>query len=89
VAFATGRYDLARTHARRYAEIFSQGAAEGLLLAARCALLSHEPDGAREELALVDGVGRRGRAIAEVLEGKASGIGTVVEMTPIGLGRRP
>jgi class 3 adenylate cyclase/tetratricopeptide (TPR) repeat protein len=63
VAFATGRYDLARTHARRYAEIFSQGAAEGLLLAARCALLSHEPDGAREELALVDGVGRRGRAI--------------------------
>jgi predicted metal-dependent phosphotriesterase family hydrolase len=30
-----------------------------------------------------------GRAIAEVLEGKARGIGTVVEMTPIGLGRRP
>ena len=26
---------------------------------------------------------------AEVLEGKATGIGTIVEMTPIGLGRRP
>jgi len=30
-----------------------------------------------------------GRAIAEVLEAKASGIGTIVEMTPIGPGRRP
>lgn len=30
-----------------------------------------------------------GRAIAEVLEAKASGIGTIVEMTPIGVGRRP
>ena len=29
------------------------------------------------------------RAIAEVLEAKASGVGTIVEMTPIGLGRRP
>jgi len=28
-------------------------------------------------------------AVAEVLEGRASGIGTIVEMTPIGLGRRP
>jgi phosphotriesterase-related protein len=29
------------------------------------------------------------KAIEEVLEGRASGIGTLVEMTPIGLGRRP
>ncbi len=29
------------------------------------------------------------RAIEEVLDGRASGIGTIVEMTPIGLGRRP
>ena len=29
------------------------------------------------------------RSIAEVLEGRASGIGTIVEMTPIGLGRDP
>ena len=29
------------------------------------------------------------KAIEEVLDGKASGIGTIVEMTPIGLGRRP
>ncbi len=29
------------------------------------------------------------RAVAEVLEGRASGIGTIVEMTPIGLGRNP
>ncbi|HEY6570159.1 MAG TPA: hypothetical protein VIZ22_07720 [Candidatus Limnocylindrales bacterium] len=29
------------------------------------------------------------RSIAEALEGKATGIGTIVEMTPIGLGRRP
>lgn len=29
------------------------------------------------------------RVIAEVLDGRASGIGTIVEMTPIGLGRRP
>ncbi|MEI7743971.1 MAG: aryldialkylphosphatase [Chloroflexota bacterium] len=29
------------------------------------------------------------RAIAEVEEGRASGLGTLVEMTPIGLGRRP
>ena len=29
------------------------------------------------------------RGIEEVLDGKASGIGTIVEMTPIGLGRNP
>lgn len=29
------------------------------------------------------------RSTAEVLEGKASGIGAIVDMTPIGLGRRP
>ncbi len=29
------------------------------------------------------------KAIEEVRDGKASGIGTIVEMTPIGLGRRP
>ncbi len=31
----------------------------------------------------------RARAIEEVLEGRATGIGTIVEMTPIGLGRDP
>jgi len=30
-----------------------------------------------------------GRSTAEALEGKASGIGAIVDMTPIGLGRRP
>ncbi len=29
------------------------------------------------------------RAIAEALDGRETGIGTIVEMTPIGLGRRP
>ena len=63
VAFATGRYDTARIQAHRFTELFSQGAAEGFLLAARCALLSRDLDGAREEFAQVDGIGRRGRAI--------------------------
>ncbi len=63
LAFATGRYDIARIGFRRFAEVFSQGAAEGLLLAARCALLSHDREGARAELAAVDGLGRRGRAM--------------------------
>jgi phosphotriesterase-related protein len=30
-----------------------------------------------------------GKAIEEVLDGRASGLGTIVEMTPIGLGRQP
>jgi 5-phospho-D-xylono-1,4-lactonase len=30
-----------------------------------------------------------GKAIEEALDGQATGIGTIVEMTPIGLGRRP
>jgi len=45
---------------------------------------------------LVDSPGLRGQeftdpdtSAAEVLDGKATGIGTIVEMTPIGLGRRP
>jgi 5-phospho-D-xylono-1,4-lactonase len=45
---------------------------------------------------LVDSPGLRGQeftdpaiSTAEVLDGKATGIGTIVEMTPIGLGRRP
>jgi len=29
------------------------------------------------------------KAVEEVLEGRATGIGTIVEMTPIGLGRDP
>ena len=61
--FAAGHYDIARIQAHRFTELFSQGAAEGFLLAARCALLSRELDGAREEFAQVDGIGRRGRAI--------------------------
>jgi class 3 adenylate cyclase/tetratricopeptide (TPR) repeat protein len=63
VAYVSGRYDVARTEAHRFAGIFSQGAAEGFLWAARCALLSNDPEAARQDLTLVDGIARRGRAI--------------------------
>ena len=63
IAFANGRFDVARTEAHRFAGIFSQGAAEGFLWAARCALLSNDAEAARQDLALVDGITRRGRAI--------------------------
>jgi class 3 adenylate cyclase/tetratricopeptide (TPR) repeat protein len=63
VAFATGRYEFSRTQSHRFAEVFPQGVAEGTLLAARCALLSRDAEGAGQDLATVDGTGRRGRAI--------------------------
>jgi tetratricopeptide (TPR) repeat protein len=63
VAFASGRYDVARPECLRFAGIFIQGAAEGFLWAARCALLSNDPEAARQDLALADGIARRGRAI--------------------------
>ena len=62
-AYATGRYAEARAEAGRYAEIFNQGAAEGLLWGARCALLSHDVGSARDDLDRVDAIERRGRAI--------------------------
>ena len=63
IAYASDRYDDARTQWHRFAEVFGQGAAEGFLLAARCALLAHKAEDARQDLARVDAVGRRGRAI--------------------------
>jgi tetratricopeptide (TPR) repeat protein len=62
-AYASGRYDVARTQWHRFAEIFAQGAPEALLLAGRCALLAGDSEGARGDLAQVDAIGRRGRAI--------------------------
>jgi class 3 adenylate cyclase/tetratricopeptide (TPR) repeat protein len=63
VAYAAGRYDVARTECHRFTEIFNQGAAEGLLWATRCALLSHDAKGARHDLDRADAIPRRGRAI--------------------------
>jgi tetratricopeptide (TPR) repeat protein len=62
-AYASGRYDVARTQWHRFAEVFAQGAAEGFLFAARCGLLAHKAEEARQDLARVDAIGRRGRAI--------------------------
>jgi class 3 adenylate cyclase/tetratricopeptide (TPR) repeat protein len=63
IAFANGRYDVARPECHRFAGIFAQGAAEGFLWAARCALLSRDPEGARQDLGQADAIPRRGRAI--------------------------
>ena len=62
-AYASGRYDVARTQWHRFADVFSQGALEAFLLAGRCALLARDSEGARGDLAKADAVGRRGRAI--------------------------
>ena len=58
VAFATGRYDLARTEYHRFGATFNQGAAEGFLWAARCALRSGDLEGARQDLDQVDAIER-------------------------------
>jgi len=63
LAFVTGRCDVARTEFHRAAAIMAQGAPDFFLLAARAALLSHDVEAARQDLAVVQRSGRRGRAI--------------------------
>ena len=63
VAFADGRYEMARSDIHDHVEIFAQGTLEGLLLAARLALMAGDLAGASADLARVDLQERRGRAV--------------------------
>jgi hypothetical protein len=63
VAFAAGRYDLARVRSHEYGGLLSQARAEAHLRGAHCALLAGDAAGVRDDLAIVDAIGRRGRAI--------------------------
>ena len=63
IALAAGRFDIARSEMPQIAEGFNQGSGEAFLYAARCALLAHDADGARHDLALVAATKRRGRAM--------------------------
>jgi tetratricopeptide (TPR) repeat protein len=64
IAFADGRYDLARTRNVEMGELFLQSRLEARLLAARCALLAGDVAAARDDLAMAGTVERRGRTIA-------------------------
>ena len=63
VAFAAGRYDLARARHHENGDLFSQARVEAYFAAARSALLSRDTVGARDDLAVVDALSRRGRVI--------------------------
>ena len=63
-AFADGTLSTAQKGARRYAEVWPQGGAEGWRLAARAAVWSGDVEGARADLAALEGLNRRGRGVA-------------------------
>ncbi len=63
VAFAEGRYDLARERAHTTGELFHQALLEARILAARCALLAGDRVAAGEDLAVAAASGRRGRTV--------------------------
>jgi tetratricopeptide (TPR) repeat protein len=63
IAFADGRFDVARREFLRFVEVFNPGTVEGSLAAARCDLLARAPELAREDLARAEGSPRRGRAV--------------------------
>jgi tetratricopeptide (TPR) repeat protein len=81
IAFSAGRHDAARAEFHRFGEVFTQGLAEGSLLAAHCALFAHDADGAREDLDRAQSVGRRGPAIDADLRTIRAGI-TALEGRP-------
>jgi tetratricopeptide (TPR) repeat protein len=63
VAYADGRYEVAREAIRKAGDMYSQGLADAYLLAARSALHLGNATWAADDLAVVDGTPRRGRAI--------------------------
>jgi tetratricopeptide (TPR) repeat protein len=73
-AFAAGDYAIARAHAHEWARVFSQGIAEGYVLAARCALGLRDAAAAREDLERSQPSTRRGRAIDAERTGIRAGI---------------
>ena len=76
-----GKLPAVRERARRFAESWPQGGAEGWRLAARAAIWAGDVEGARADLEALEGMQRRGRAVAlerltfkagiEALEGRA------------------
>ena len=62
-AFAGGDLSAARKGARRYAEIWPQGGADGWRLAARAAIWAGDVEGARTDLEGLEGLHRRGRGV--------------------------
>ncbi len=73
-AFVAGDYAIARAHAHEWARVFSQGVAEGYLLAARCALGLRDPAAARDDLDRSQPSTRRGRAVDSERTGIRAGI---------------
>ncbi len=73
-AFTAGDYAVARAHAHEYARVFSQGVAEGYVLAARCGLGLRDAAAAREDLDRSQPSTRRGRAIDAQRTGIQAGI---------------
>jgi class 3 adenylate cyclase/tetratricopeptide (TPR) repeat protein len=63
-AFGAGNLPAARNGARRYAETWPQGGAEGWRLAARAALWAGDVEAARADLEALEGLNRRGRGVA-------------------------
>jgi hypothetical protein len=63
VAYAEGRFDLARMRALEVGRLFVQARMEAFLLAARCALLASDAAAARDHLAMAESTGRRGRVL--------------------------
>jgi len=62
--FAGGRLSAVGKSARRYAEIWPQGGAEGWRLAARAAVWAGDVESARADLDGLEGLNRRGRGVA-------------------------
>ncbi|HYC06576.1 MAG TPA: hypothetical protein VEG29_01525, partial [Candidatus Binatia bacterium] len=63
VAYASGDYELARREYRTAGDLYSQGEADAYLVAARAALHAGNATAAASDLARVDSLPRRGRAI--------------------------
>ncbi|MGZ6258981.1 MAG: hypothetical protein ACXWQ6_10950, partial [Candidatus Limnocylindrales bacterium] len=72
--FVAGDYAVARAHAHEFARVFSQGVAEGYVLAARCALGLRDAAAARDDLERSQPSTRRGRAIDSERTGIRAGI---------------
>ena len=77
LAFAAGEYAVARAHAHDYTAVFSQGVAEGYVLAARCALGLRDASAARDDLERSEPTTRRGRAIDAERTGIRAGIAAI------------
>jgi len=74
MAFSAGDHVTARVHAHDYAGVYSQGVADGYLMAARCALALGDAHAARADLDRSQPSIRRGRAIEAERSGIRAGI---------------